>query len=359
MIEIAIPAIGVAMTEATVVEWLKRPGETVAADEPIVEIETDKASTELESPRPGTLGAHLAAAGDVVGVGTVIVRVLEAGETEPAAATAAAIDVPQAVAGGEAPAATAPEPDAPAGGEPRYRLSPRARRIAAEQAAAEAAAPAAPADAQPDGFRRLIAATTLEAWQTIPHFAVTRTIAAEPLSGALAQARVRSEVRITITDLLLRALAHALAATGEDGDVALAVATSRGVVNPVLANVLAVPLPELARDRAAAVERARAGRLAPQDLGAATTTLSNLGTAEVDHFTGIVTPGQRTLLTVGAIAARPVVRNGSLAVGMTFQTTINADHRVLDGSDAAALLGAFAAAVGDGAVLLGEWGESA
>ncbi|MDX6562333.1 MAG: hypothetical protein QOD65_2147, partial [Gaiellales bacterium] len=79
MIEIAIPAIGVAMTEATVVEWLKRPGETVAADEPIVEIETDKASTELESPRPGTLGAHLAAAGDVVGVGTVIVRVLEAG----------------------------------------------------------------------------------------------------------------------------------------------------------------------------------------------------------------------------------------------------------------------------------------
>ncbi len=122
-------------------------------------------------------------------------------------------------------------------------------------------------------------------------------------------ARVRFGTQITITDLLLRAVALAL--PGEQpADVALAVATPRGVLNPVIPDVRAHDLPALAELRAAAVQRARDGRLNAADVAPAATTLSNLGTAGVDHFTGIVTPGQTTLLTLGTIAPRVVADGG-------------------------------------------------
>ncbi|HST40421.1 MAG TPA: 2-oxo acid dehydrogenase subunit E2 [Conexibacter sp.] len=332
MIEITIPAVGVAMTEATVLEWLKQPGDLVEAGEGVVEIETDKATTELDSTVAGRLGAHLVPEGETVPVGTVVVRVLEGDEREGDATVAAA---PAAVVEAE-PAATAPV----AKEQPPHRLSPRERRLAAEQAAAQ------PEPA--DRFRELIAAKTLEAWQTIPHFALTRELDAEPLLAAHAAARAEHGRQITLTDLLLRALARTLPA-GRPADVALAVATPRGVLNPVIPDVLAHTLPALAELRAAAVQRARDGRLNTTDVAPATTTLSNLGTAGVDQFTGVITPGQQTLLTLGTIAPRAVVEGDAVVVRRTLHATLNADHRTLDGADAAALLDAFAAALSDGA----------
>ncbi|MDR9372602.1 2-oxo acid dehydrogenase subunit E2, partial [Conexibacter sp. JD483] len=244
-------------------------------------------------------------------------------------------------------------PSAPAGQAP-HRLSPRERRLAAERAATSAnggePASGPAATAAPDRFRELIAAKTLESWQTIPHFALTRQLDAEPLLAVHAGARVRFGAQITITDLLLRAVALAL--PGEQpADVALAVATPRGVLNPVIPDVRAHDLPALAELRAAAVQRARDGRLNAADVAPATTTLSNLGTAGVDHFTGIVTPGQTTLLTLGTIAPRVVADGDAVVVRRTLYATLNADHRALDGADAAALLGAFAAALADGTAL--------
>lgn len=339
MIEITIPAVGVAMTEATVLDWLKQPGDAVEVDEGVVEIETDKATTELTSTVAGRLGAHLVPAGETVPVGTVVARVLEGEEADPG-------ETAQEPAAAAEAAAPSPAPVAePASGEqPPHRLSPRERRLAAEQAAAT------PAPAAGDRFRELIAAKTLEAWQTIPHFALTRELDAEPLLAVHAGARVRFGPQITITDLLLRALAQAL---GRDGaaDIALAVATPRGVLNPVIPDVLAHDLPALAELRATAVQRARDGRLNATDVAPATTTLSNLGTAGVDHFTGVITPGQTTLLTLGTIAPRAVADGATVVVRRTLHATLNADHRTLDGADAAALLGAFAAALADGAAL--------
>ncbi|MDO8186916.1 biotin/lipoyl-containing protein, partial [Conexibacter sp. CPCC 205706] len=105
MIEITIPAVGVAMTEATVLDWLKQPGDAVEAGESVVEIETDKATSELESTVAGRLGAHLVEAGETVPVGTVIVRVLEGDEVEGEAAA------PAHAAPAHAAPAAAPAPD--------------------------------------------------------------------------------------------------------------------------------------------------------------------------------------------------------------------------------------------------------
>jgi pyruvate dehydrogenase E2 component (dihydrolipoamide acetyltransferase) len=345
MVDITIPAVGVAMTEATVLDWLKQPGQPVAEGEAIVEIETDKATTELTSPVDGRLGEHLVAVGDEVAIGTVVVRVLEGDESEAPSETAPVATMPAAAAQRPAPASdgAVASPGGPS------RQSPRARRLAMQQEAL-----GVPASAQPDDrFRRIIAAKTLEAWQTVPHFTATRELDAERLLAALDAARARGgEPRPTITDLLLRALARALAAVGDDGEIALAVATERGVLNPVIAGVRTLPLTALTAARAGAVGRARGGRLGEADVAQATTTLSNLGTAAVDTFTGVITPGQRTLLTVGSIAVRPWVDDGALTARSTFHATINADHRVLDGADAAALLDAFAAAVTDARAVL-------
>jgi pyruvate dehydrogenase E2 component (dihydrolipoamide acetyltransferase) len=342
MAEITIPSVGIAMEEALLVKWLKEPGDTVALDDPVAEIETDKATMEIVSPVAGTLGPHLCEPGAIVPVGTTVVHVFESvedaasvlDETVPVEAH----DPPQTRAPAAAPEATEAEHAA-------HRLSPRARRLAAERKRESAGSPA-PAGGR---FRELIAAKVAESWREIPHFTVSREVDAEPMQATLAQARAQGFTPgPTLTDLLLRALALALAGNGDETpvDLGLAVATPHGVVIPVVANVLAQGPAELARARLGAVERAREGKLNENDLTAAPpSTLSNLGSFGVDRFTGIVALGQTSLLTVGRARARVVAdESGTISVRTMFDATLNADHRTVDGAEAARLLVAFATA---------------
>jgi len=177
-------------------------------------------------------------------------------------------------------------------------------------------------------MRRAIAAAVTESWTTIPHFAVSREIAAEALIAR--RARERAEVPgSTVTDYLLQAAASAAASER----VGLSVATDRGVMNVSLDGVASATLAELAQRRAALVERARGFALKRGDLEPAPVTLSNLGTHGVDWFTGIIPAGARLLLTTGAIRGGDGERR--------FWTTANADHRVVDGADAATFLSRF------------------
>jgi pyruvate dehydrogenase E2 component (dihydrolipoyllysine-residue acetyltransferase) len=339
MAEIAIPSIGIAMTEALLVSWLKEPGDEVAAGEPVAEIETDKATMELESPVSGRLGAHLAEPGAIVPVGSVVVEVVAPGEAPALPRTEPAAPGPEATES----RLHAPSPASASGrGEDGRRRphtrSPRARRLAAERGAG--AAPRA------DRFRQLIAAKVSQSWREIPHFAVTREVDAEPMLQTLAALRAAGiDPAPTFTDLLLRALATGLEATGREagGQVGLAVATERGVVIPVIGGVLGLDAAGLTRARSAAVERARAGRLEPADLESTPpSTLSNLGAMGVDQFTGVIALGQTSLLTVGRAVPR-VVADGdrALSVRTTFHATLNVDHRTIDGAEAARLLVAF------------------
>jgi pyruvate dehydrogenase E2 component (dihydrolipoamide acetyltransferase) len=366
--DVVMPEIGVSMDEGTLARWLKQPGDAVAAGESIAEIETDKAAVELESPAAGVLGRHLVAEGATALVGEALVRILAPGESEDAAALAEAAAAP-GIEVSTAP--SAPSSGAPAGtelaedGRP-HRLTPRARRIAREHgipyeevggagrardALARVASTAKPpagrhAPTPPASYRALIARKVSEAWTTIPHFAVTREIDCEELVELAAWCK-REQIGVTVTDLLLVALARAVATpAAPDPALGLAVATDAGVLIPVIRGVATLGLGPLSEARARAVERARSGRLEAADLNAVpVSTLSNLGSLGVDQFTGVIATGQTTLLTVGRIRDRVVVRGRALEARPTLFATLNVDHRALDGSDAAKLLDRFATAV--------------
>lgn len=334
-----MPAIGVAMTEGLLVRWVRRTGDSVSAGDILLEIETDKSVIEVDSPGTGTVGELLFQEGDIVPTGVALTRILESGDsdTSPAAAD------PQ----GEA--ARAP-----------HLLSPRQRRLARERSAE--ASEATVETAQDDHgasrivparrHRALIAERVTESWATIPHFAVSREVDASAMESV--RDRYPTGSRPGFTDLLLRALALALRATGEPGgiDVGLAVATPQGVAIPVLRQILTVPLGQQIEATAAAVARAREGRLSPEDLvDPPRSTLSNLGPQGVDSFTGVIAMGQMTLLTVGRIRPRPSVIGNALGIRSSAVVTLNVDHRRMDGDDAARLLLAFVNAVEDADVL--------
>jgi pyruvate dehydrogenase E2 component (dihydrolipoamide acetyltransferase) len=351
--EIFVPALGMAMSEAVLLAWLKEPGDAVEAGEAIAEVETDKSVLEISASAAGRLGAHRVAAGESVAVGATVTVVLADGESEPAlsgpSASAGTAAAGTAAAAAPAPAAASPpaattgdsqSPDVPPGRAP-HRVSPRQRRLAAlaEQAASPGAAGPSPAGPQDSASRAPIARQVSRSWSEIPHFAVAREIAADGVTDRLAGGSPGG-VRVTVTDLLVRALGRSLARYGSS-DVGLAVATSHGVQIPVLPDVAGRKLSEIAALRRGAVERARNRRSTGEDGRTPLVTLSNLGTHGVEWFTGIIPLGQRGLLTTGTLAQRPVVRDGRLSVAWRLTAILNVDHRVWDGLDAAQLLSDF------------------
>jgi pyruvate dehydrogenase E2 component (dihydrolipoamide acetyltransferase) len=364
-----MPALGVAMSEGLLLGWLKATGDAVAEGEPIMEIETDKSAMEVESPAAGIVGPLLFEPGAVIPVGVAMTHIVEAGDGDDAGVEVGATGMTADRIEPTAPDAAAPAHqavmDSGPGERQPNRVSPRERRLARErdtagaspshESAADAGvavsagtgAPALSGQPAAGRHRDLIAAKVSESWRTIPHFAVTREVDA----GAMISMRQRlGQDRPGFTDLMVLALALALRERGEPGavDVGLAVATPHGVAIPVIRGILSLDRSELRRETAAAISRARDGRLRPADLAEPPrSTLSNLGPQGIDSFTGVVAGGQTSLLTVGRIRARAHVADGVVTVRDSFIATLNVDHRVLDGDDAARLLMAFVDAVED------------
>ena len=241
MASITIPSLGIAMSDALLVKWLKQPGEDVAEGDAVAEIETDKALMPLESPVAGKLGPHLFAEEAIVPVGAVIVEVTAEGpdvgrdEVGPARPESVEPAAPSTVP--EEKARDLPAPADEARG--RHALSPRARRLARERAESTSDE-GAPSPGRSERFRELIASKVSRAWQEIPHFSVTREVGGEGILATVGELRsLGTEPVPTVTDLLLRAHALALEECGlSTGDVGLAVGTPFGVVVPVVRNVL-------------------------------------------------------------------------------------------------------------------------
>ena len=188
------------------------------------------------------------------------------------------------------------------------------------------------------------------------HFTVVRDIEVEQLRAELDRLKAAGHT-LTVTDLLLRAHALALAAGSDpsgSSDLGLAVASEHGVMIPVVRDVLGRSLDDLTAARQAAVGRGRTGRLAPDDLDLPDSTLSNLGTFAIDAFTGIIAVGQTSLVTVGRIKRMPCVVGDEIVAREMLTATVNADHRVLDGADAAGILVAFAAQLENPTLLVKE-----
>ena len=390
--EVIMPALELAQETGTVVRWLKAEGDAVRRGEPLLEIETDKVTVEVEAPADGTLGALQAAEGEEVPVGRPVAFVLAPGEAapEPVGATAGAAGTTLATA---APAATAAAPlvAEPPVGPPagrRQLASPKARRIAVERGidigtlrgsgasgavlAADVEAAAAPS-AGASAFEavgtvwRVMAERTTRSWQTVPHFTLRRSVDASRLQSwrAAAQAKPDGE-RITHTDLLVRVAAEALRrhprvnaswhdgtiAPGERVNVAIAVALDGGLIAPVIHDADRLELPAIAARRLELVESGRTGRLRPEDVAGGTFTISNLGMYGVDSFDAIVNAPQAAILAVGRIADRVVPIDGRPAVRPELELSVSFDHRVVDGVRGAEFLDTLASLVEEPAGLV-------
>ena len=188
-----------------------------------------------------------------------------------------------------------------------------------------------------------------------PHFYLTGVIDAGPLLAFRAEATDRlaaAGAKVTVTDLLVRACAvtlrgHPQVNSSWAGDkiilhrrihVGVAVALDDGLIVPVIRDADRKSLREIAAEARVLAERARAGKLAPQEFTGGTFTISNLGMFGVNHLTAVINPPEAAILAVGAATEEPVIRDGQLAGRPTIKLTLSIDHRVLDGATAAAFL---------------------
>jgi pyruvate dehydrogenase E2 component (dihydrolipoamide acetyltransferase) len=389
-ISVVMPALEMAQETGKLISWLKKEGEAVAKGEPLLEIETDKAVMEIESPGDGLLAGVKVQAGAEVPVGQIIAWIVSNGEAPPADEVAAVSGRRISAAAPLTPgsAERTPVPTQPAA-QP-VKISPKARRLAREHGVdlaevrgsgaggeilasdistfAESRASSPPATVERGSpISRLMAERTTQSWTTVPHFFVVREVDAGALNEARQKLAPEIEkshgLRLTHSDLLLALVARVLhkhprinaswtgegVRTNDEINVGLAMAVEEGVVAPVIHRVNRATIGEIAAQRLDLTERARGHKLRPADIAGGTFTISNLGMFGVDAFTAIIIQPQAAILAVGAIIDRvvPVGVGPDARPGIRpmMTLTLSSDHRVVDGARAAAFMGDVIAAI--------------
>jgi pyruvate dehydrogenase E2 component (dihydrolipoamide acetyltransferase) len=391
-----MPQMGFDMKEGKIVRWLKKEGEPVQRGESIAEIETDKATVELEAFGTGVLRKVIVPEGETRPVGDLLAFIgspdeplPEIPQQAPASGAATAPTAKAAPSAARAAPARAEAPVALAAPPGEIKVSPVARRLAEEhgvdlrqvkgtgpggriqkedvqayidgKAKAPAAAPAAPAVAAPAAvperipltrMRQAIARRMTQSKQQIPHFYVTVEV---DMTDAM---RLRQELnetagleaRVSVNDLIVKASAKALqkflplnSTFTEEGiaphkgiHVGIAIAMEDGLIAPAILDCDKKPLGEIAKASKDLQERAKGGVLKPEEYTGATFTVSNLGMFDVEEFIAIITPGQSAALAVGGVRPKPVVgKDQQIVVRQMMRATVSADHRVTDGAQVA------------------------
>ena len=392
--EVTVPVLGESITEATLGEWLKKPGEAVKADEPIASLETDKVSVEVPAPVAGVMGEQLVKVGDTVNVGSTIASI-EAGS----GAAASAAPAPAAVA----PAAAPVEGVAPT-------LSPSVRRLVLEKGVDPSAikgtgkdgrltkedvlaaptptpvAPATPAAAPPAApvatgerreervrmtrLRQTVAKRLKDAQNTA---AMLTTFNDVDMSEVMA-ARVRYKdsfekkhgVRLGLISFFAKAMV--LAAKDIPGvnaqidgdeivyfdyvDLSVAVSAPNGLVVPVVRNADKLSFAGIEKAVAELGAKAKAGALTIADMTGGTLTLSNGGVFGGLMSTPIINPPQSAVLGLHRIEDRPVVRDGQIVIRPMMYLALSYDHRLIDGREAVTFLKTVKEAIEDPTRLL-------
>ncbi len=393
--DVIMPALGMAQETGKILRWLKTEGEAVSKGEPLMEIETDKVTVEVEAPADGTLALR-AAEGDEVGVGKAVAVIVGAGEPVPEPVS---VDAAAAPSAGAQPVKEEPEtaPAPQSRTSRRHLASPKARRLAEEHgielAAVAGSGPhgavvaadvealggnGAVADAPPAGLDAgeelplgavwtRMAERLSESWRTVPHFFLLRQVEATRLLAWRESLRSRAGYEgVTHTDLLVKLCAAALRehprvnASWRDEKVlasagvhvGIAVALEDGLVVPVVHDADALDLQKLAARRKELVGAARSGQLRPEDVSGGTFTVSNLGMYGVDAFAAIVNPPQAAILAVGRIVDRVIPVAGSPEVRPTLALCLSFDHRVVDGARGAQFLDTLAGLIEEPAGLV-------
>lgn len=399
--EILMPTLGMYTTEGTVTDWLRSPGDQVEAGEQIIEITTEKATYQIEAPEAGVLHP-VVEIGTNLAVQALIGYILAPGEDPPATPTQPAPGAPASpgstlpplsrrpMARPPAPSSSPALPATPAG----VRASPVARRLATRhgidlgqvtgtgpggriieadvRAAIDAGTPAEKPDPSPQGpkvrervplvgMRKTIGDRLRHSLSTAAPVTLTREVDAETLVAARSNLGERMGGPLPFDALFIKIFAAALRERPElnaviendaillldEVNVGFAVAVTGGLVVPVVHSADERKLADVAVAVRDLSERARDGKLQPQDVTGGTATITNLGGYGVDGFTPIINPPQSAILGIGRIAPRAVVRDGQLVAGQTCFLSLTFDHRVADGAPAAELLGLVANLMGD------------
>lgn len=386
-----MPKLGFDMAEGLLVRWVKAEGEAVEIGEILAEIETDKATVEIEAEAGGVVLKHLVTENSSVPIGAPITVIGEEGEE---------FDIESVEVESEAvvPEATPPSPiavaESPSNGDGRLpagvRASPVARRLADErgielgslsgsgpqgrivkrdvEAAVSASAPAI-APFQPSAvpaetvriplskLRETIGRRMTAAKQQLPHFYVTSDLDAAPMMDLRRQlnSRMPEDGKFSVNDFVIKAAAMALRefpnlnASLDGGEIVrhghihigVAVALDDGLMTVVAKDVDSKPIRQLSSELRNLVARARDGKVRQGDIEGSTFTVSNLGMFQVDHFIAIINPPEAAILAVGSVRDEAVVVNGQVVPGRRLKVTLSADHRLTDGAEAARWLQVF------------------
>lgn len=393
-IKVLMPALSPTMTEGTLATWLKKEGDEVKAGDIIAEIETDKATMEVDSIDEGVLAKIIVPAGsDGVAVNSVIAVILEDGETEddlknmvfdaPVQSPTTEIKEEESKVidnSDSAPVTQAPavHPNAEKGS--RVFASPLARRIASQRnvdlALVNGSGPngriikvdvenyngsAAMLQNMPEAgsfemapvsnMRKVIASRLLESKQTIPHFYLSVECILDKVMEARAAIN-NDKTKISVNDFVVKAVAMAMRKVPEVNvswtdqglkqyksvDISIAVAIEGGLITPIITNADYKPLKNVSTEIKSLAVRAREGALKPEEYQGGGFSISNLGMFGVKQFNAIVNPPQSCIMAVGAGTKRPVVINDKIEVRTVMDVTLSCDHRAVDGAVGAGFL---------------------
>lgn len=396
-----MPKLSDTMKEGAVARWLKKEGEKVTAGIPVVEIETDKATMEFESPASGTLLKIIVGDKETCELNAPIAVIGKpdenwqeavekymskkkgagAGQSKPAQQTAAAKSAPAAQTQPEMAAEAVTTGD-------RLRASPLAKRVAAEKGidlrsvqgsgpngrivvrdldavsassgsiaqSSFVSAPAAEMEKVPlSMMRKTIARRLVESVSTAPHFYLTISLNMGPLLAwrKATIAKLGEFERFSVNDLIVFLVSRALRKhpninSSWQGDyiaqyssvhMGVAVALPAGLITPVVRHADKLSLVQIAQRGRELIKLARDGKLQPDDYAGGTFTISNLGMSGIEEFTAIINPPQAAILAVGSTVAVPTVdENGDISVEQRMKVTLSCDHRVIDGAQGAEFL---------------------
>lgn len=398
---IEMPKLSDTMTEGTLLKWLRKAGDKVEVGDILAEIETDKATMEMESFEDGTIGEIYVAEGGKVPVGERLAVLVGAGEATPAKGDSlvSATKTEPVAAAQTTPAI--PEKATSSNGE-RVKASPLAKKVALEKGidlssvtgsgpggrivekdvlALSAIAPAskkeatvaAPrSEAKPSpvpvlstgatrvplsGMRKVIAERLVTSKTTIPHFYLGMEVDAAPILDLRASLNASLDAagkpKLTINDFVLKAVASAVLRVPKinaswDGDaileyssvdISVAVAIEDGLITPVIRNAQAKTLSQISAEMKDLASRARSKKLKPEEYQGGTITVSSLGPFGIESFYAIVNPPQSVILAIGSIVKKAVVGpKGDIVPGDRMTIGFSGDHRVIDGAVGAAFL---------------------
>ena len=398
-VEVILPKVDMDMVTGKIAKWHVKDGDTVKKGALLFEIETDKASMEIDSPADGVIGNMMAGEDAVIPVGTAVAYIYQNGETASA---------PKVSQSSPPVASRQPEPRPDAGevmpsqvhpASGIFRATPLARRLARQagvsigqisgsgphgriiaadvQIAIGAPKPVAQVGngiIPIDAMRRTIAQRLTLSKQTIPHFYLTVTCDLTRLMAVRERLNIhapRDEVKsplwkLSVNDFIIKSMALALQQVPEanvtwadthisqhrSSDVGVAVAVEGGLFTPVVRSAEIKSLSQISMEMKDLAARARARKLLPPEYHGGSTAISNLGMFGIEEFTAIINPPHATILAVGSGIEGFVPVNGQPQLRTLMKCTLSCDHRAVDGAVGARLLVAFRSFIEEPALML-------